>query len=232
MRRSRHSKKGFELAIGFIVILIITIVIFTSALYMITKFFTQTADIQGSLDTESQQQIQTLLSAGQPVAIVPSTVTTSPNKGQIIGIGISNTLHDVENFYVVIASTSGFDVDGNKIDGTDQPTLDKWLLYRSGLPTDTQQAEPYTVNPGERTTATVLVKPSFQIDANTPSLRTPAGTYVYKVCVLSEKKGETDAGKKVSGSLETLLNTCRLNQNNLGSRLYTTKVYKLQIVIP
>ena len=62
-------KRGIELSINFIVILIISLIIFTSGLVFTNKFFKLAVDRKADLDKQTELEIQNLLSDGAPVAI-------------------------------------------------------------------------------------------------------------------------------------------------------------------
>ena len=219
-----RSKKGFETSIGFIVILIITLVIFASSIAIIRNFFTTTNTIQTSLTTDAQQQIEELLSSGTSVAIVPSTIETSTGKQQAIGAGWVNT-GALEQFYVVIGFRTAFNLDDTPMGcsscaNSDKPnaqTVNKWLLY------DTGKASAYNLARGERKTVKVLVNPGFQMDDN---IQTQHGLYVYNVCILL-KSQLTKSGATFNP--DTMTTACGLGTLTGTPYLFTGKVYKLQL---
>ena len=215
----RHGKRGFELSITFIVTLIICVVIFASSIYFIGKFWGWSIIFGKELDASIQKEIEDLLASGQTVALVPSTVELSPGEHQVIGIGISNTLKERARFFILIGFSTAKSPDGGTVNGTDAPSLEKWLLYDKDDPTV------YTLDSGGHFSTPLLIKPNYIIDTNNPRLSTPKGTYVYKVCVLRA----LPAGPVPD--METALNTCRGNYEEFGQQLYTGTVHNLQVVI-
>ena len=65
-----------------------TIVIFTSSIYILNKFRTSTDDLSGTLTRDAQQAIEAQLTAGQVVALAPSTVP-NPLPLMLIGFALS-----------------------------------------------------------------------------------------------------------------------------------------------
>jgi hypothetical protein len=218
MRTRRNSRKGFELSVGFIVILIITIVIFTSSIVVIRKFFVSTTEIETGLSTEAQGQIESLLSAGQSVALVPQLYETSTGKSNVGGIGIVNTLKEKRKFYIIITFSKAFDSEDKQIIDVDPEKVESWLLFNPG---------PYELEQAERIPAKLLVKPGFQITDGTP---TKPGTYIYNVCILQA------IPSLYASTINNVLNARRTDCSSkaatqIGNTLYNAQKYKLQVKI-
>lgn len=221
----RHSgKRGFELSIGFIVMLIITVVIFAGSLTFIGKLFSSTEEIKSALDTETQGEIERLVTAGQTVAVVPSVVETRTGVNNPIGVGWINILPQASDFGIVIGFSNAFDNDDQVIVEADPDTMERWLLYSFG---------PYHLERSERETALVNIKPGFQI---AEGVRTKSGKYVFNVCIFMPTMGKTGKATSALGDEETLTQACRQIGKISGSSvvrndLYMKKAMKLQVTI-
>jgi len=63
------NKKGIELSINFIVMLVLAIAVFSGGLMFITKFFSKADEIRLRIDAQTEQQIGNLLDDGSPFVI-------------------------------------------------------------------------------------------------------------------------------------------------------------------
>lgn len=218
-RRTTHSKKGFELSVGFIVILIITIIIFTSSLVVIKRFWSTTQTIQSSLSTDVQNQIDAVLGQGQAVAVVPAQVDATPGKQQSVGIGLMNVLKQKTTFYIVIGYSGAFDKN-NELIQVDPELMQGWLLYNKG---------PYDLSQGKTDKASVLIEPKFQIDDD---VRTKPGTYIYNVCVIPKDTAHGGNTINVDSYTERCGTVGKTAGNTISSlKPYSGKVYKMQVII-
>jgi hypothetical protein len=220
----RWHKRGFELSIGFIVILIMTIVIFAGSLMFIRSLFTETQTIQSALTTETQSEIERLITSGQTAAVVPSVVDTRTGVNTVIGVGWSNILPQATDFGLVIAFSNAFDANEQPIIEADPDVMERWVLYSFG---------PYHVDRGDHTTAVVGVKPQFEIASG---VRTPKGNYVFNVCLFIPIMGTAGKVTSALGTEDTLTSACRSigkagGSNVIRNDLYQRKAMKLQITI-
>jgi len=87
-----HKKKGFELQVTFLVVMIISIVIFISGLYLMRQFFTATTTFQAQIDADTQREIERRLSeSGEKVSLPINRKSFKVGEGQAFGLGILNT---------------------------------------------------------------------------------------------------------------------------------------------
>ncbi|MFH1064729.1 MAG: hypothetical protein V1729_06605 [Candidatus Woesearchaeota archaeon] len=84
----RKNKRGMELSINFIVMLVMGMAVFGGGLAFSTKFFTHAESVRGSLDSQTEKQIEKLLDSGSPVAIPISQKEIKRNKFDTFGIGV------------------------------------------------------------------------------------------------------------------------------------------------
>lgn len=84
------NKKGIEVSVNFIVTLILAIVVFGFGVYILNRIYSQTEEIQHTLDKETEQQIlRQLTDTNQPFTIPINRHPLTRGKGKLIGIGIS-----------------------------------------------------------------------------------------------------------------------------------------------
>ena len=83
------KKKGLEISINFLVMIIISLVIFIFALTFAFRFFGQAEEYQKKVDQNTRQQIQDLIiNQGQRVAAYPTQTDLYPSKDEVIGLGV------------------------------------------------------------------------------------------------------------------------------------------------
>ena len=112
------GKKAFELSSTFLVILIITIVVFTGSISFTKKFFASADDMRASIDSQTEADIQALLYQEGSLVAIPTFKKTIP-RGQTdnFGIGIRNVAGDTMNFYALVSFSKGFTVNEEVIQG-------------------------------------------------------------------------------------------------------------------
>jgi hypothetical protein len=159
------SKKGVELSINFLVIIIISLAVLGMAGVFFTKFMKGATKIQADYDQQTEQELENLLSSGQKVAIPFTRKEVNPGDPGVFGIGVLNVAGSNKNFHILIqcSSTSG------------PPCL-----------SDTIVRTPLLINNNEHT-KTPIVIPTDKT--------TPTGTYVFNVCVCPDNPcGDCNAG--------------------------------------
>ncbi|MBN2881345.1 hypothetical protein JXM83_04810 [Candidatus Woesearchaeota archaeon] len=89
------SKKGFELSINMVVILIITIAVFGGGLMLLRKMMSGAGDIQARVSQQQKSQIESmLLNSDARVAIPMNKQTLKRGDHLTIGVGINNIFRD------------------------------------------------------------------------------------------------------------------------------------------
>ena len=141
MNKSRlFGKKGIELASNFLVIMILSIVMFGFAVYFTAQIFSKGKTMESQLDSQTSQRIEELLNDGSRVVIPFQTKTVRRGGLGVFGAGVLNVLGTTTNFKIEIDDGSaggdginpskGFDKEGNEI--TDEDVLAKIkLIYNS-----------------------------------------------------------------------------------------------------
>ncbi len=124
------DKKGIELSVNFIVMLILAIAVFGFGLYFVNQLFGQAKLIQTSLDKESQQRIEELLDRGTDRVVIP-IASKVIKAGQLatFGLGVLN-VGDLTTFSVDINCTVVTDAADRPITGTgcETPDSKEWTF--------------------------------------------------------------------------------------------------------
>jgi len=99
------NKKGIELSINFIVMLIIAIAVFGMGLMLFRQFFIQAEDIKQNLDEQTKAELtQKMMSSSEQVIVYPTQLTIKKNSGDVVGVGIlnigTNTDFDIYSSYI------------------------------------------------------------------------------------------------------------------------------------
>ena len=154
------NKKGFELSINFIVMLVLAIAVFGFGLYFAKQLFSQGEQIKAQLDKNTESDIEELLSRGETVAIPISAKTVDSGDLAIFGLGIMNVRGEQETFSVAITCTKALDRRDNDIVPDPCPAV-KILPASSSV----------TLSNNERKVIPIAVVTKDQ----------PIGTYLFKV---------------------------------------------------
>ena len=97
----KFNKKGaIELSVNFLVILIISLVVFGSGLTLFWKIYESGEEQLGQISRTVEQRIITQLHGGAKVSVVPRSVDLDRNQEYIVGIGINNLLTETKVFKV------------------------------------------------------------------------------------------------------------------------------------
>ena len=180
-----RGKKGFELSATFLVILIITIVIFTGSIHFTRKFFETANEMRGSIDRQTEAEIESLLFQQNQLTGIPTpTKTLKRDQQHIFGLGIRNVLESADTkFWVLVEFARAYTFDevkfweGGPLGQSLGYINNKWLLYSTG---------PYTIAPNTFEPITILGRVDDRIGENDPTQR---GVYVFNVCVFTADPG-------------------------------------------
>lgn len=201
------GKKGFQLTATFLVILILTIVIFTGAIYFTQRFFSTAEEMRATIDRQTEAEIESLLfQEGSLVALPRFKKTIQRGKQGNFGLGVRNILEKTENFYVLVSFSRAFSPDEEVITTTDSDYIDtKWLLYNPG---------PYRIANNEFEMIPILANVDLSM---AEGVSTQKGTYSFNICVIS--------GTIPSGF------DCSSPPKPLPPAVYTGKVYKMYVEV-
>lgn len=172
------GKKGIELALNFIVILIMSIIIFVGALYITVKFMNQANERKNQLDQETAQQIENLIADGSKVAIAFETKEIKRGHSDVFGLGIQNINRREYNFYVDISFNTSYGVNYSQLDSDYDYINTHWIFN------DTRT---FVIDPNDHLSIPLLVRAAPQMS---PTKGTERGTYVFDVCVCAPSSGD------------------------------------------
>lgn len=89
-KKLRQNKKGVELSINFIVMLVLAIAVFSGGLLFINKFFSEAEEIRLNIDAQTERQIANLLDDGSPFVVPIRTLEVQNGKFVQTAAGIFN----------------------------------------------------------------------------------------------------------------------------------------------
>lgn len=112
-----NKKATFQLTLNFLVIIIISLVVFGFSVYLIKKFFTHAETIKMTYDERTEKEIERLLDDGSRIAIPFDKKTIHNGEFKTFGIGILNMLNigPSDNFRVNISFNKAFDKRNNEL---------------------------------------------------------------------------------------------------------------------
>ncbi len=97
------DKKAFALSINFVVILIISIIVFSMGIYVVNRFFEYAKEEKLRWDVLTRQEIDAALDSGDRVAIPRYKTTVGNGEFGTFGVGILNILGTEKDFKVDIS---------------------------------------------------------------------------------------------------------------------------------
>jgi hypothetical protein len=204
-----NKKAAIDLSISFIVIIIISLVVFAGSMLIVRKIFFGAEEIKTMLDEQTEEEIRGLLSSGETIAVPLAYKTIQAGKQDIFWVGIANVPIELvppasKNFYLVVSFATAY-LSTGATPPTDSPLKfankehinPNWLLYNPG---------PYTIAINDFEPASVMVKVGSLISGGTNPVNTAKGLYTFNVCVFEDSvKGDCGAEwLSLPGSFELL----------------------------
>lgn len=113
------DKRGFELSVSFIVILIITLVVFAFGIRFAYTLFNKSEELVKQFDEQTEREIEQILFAGNIVAIPHDVKETNTRQTVYFALGILNELNTAEgyvDFKPHIRFATAVDIHGEEID--------------------------------------------------------------------------------------------------------------------
>jgi hypothetical protein len=109
------NKKGIELSINFVVMLIIALVVFGMGIVLFTRFFQEAENIRTNLDDQTRRKLESqMMSSSEKMVVYPTSLTIRKGKGDVVGVGILN-VGDTEKFTVLSEYKTCYDSYGNDL---------------------------------------------------------------------------------------------------------------------
>ena len=167
------NKKGIELSVGFIVILIFSILIFSLSVYLLFKWFGDVDKLSDQIDRQTQAEITTALKSGNRLVAIPFPVqTVKRGQSAVFGVGVRNPA-SAKKFSIAVDFSNAFNPDGSSMDRVDRDyTMRNWLGSFS-------QVEPFFVQKNSEAIKSLMIK----VAEISPGVATLPGDYVFNVCV-------------------------------------------------
>jgi len=180
------NKKGFEVTVNFLVMLILALAIFAVGVYFAGKVFGEVNHLGTELDTQTKAEIEAKLRS--PTALVAIGINRKEIKRgshDSFGLGVTNRDTTSGEFYASIQCVLGQDKDGAKIDDTTcEECCGKWIM--------TPEVKVGVLAPNEFSIPAIF----FNVNKKAAS-----GSYVYNVQVYKEESGKAkhayDSVKKI-----------------------------------
>ncbi len=168
------NKKGLEFSIGFVVMLILAVLVFSLSIYYMFKWFGSAEELSAEIDKRTQEQIITALRSGNQLVSVPFAVqeVKRGNKANF-GIGVRNIA--AEGQFRIDSRFSGTAIDqAGKTIPVDETYINNYWLgtFGEGIPFRLQRSEDQVIP--------VQIKADVNTASGTP---TKKGDYIFDVCV-------------------------------------------------
>ncbi|MDD9953005.1 MAG: hypothetical protein OXR66_01575 [Candidatus Woesearchaeota archaeon] len=94
-------KRGMEFAVGTLVVLILGLVIVGGGIVLVWNLAAESEQLAGDLTASQKEQLATMFTQGQLVAVYPGNVEARVNSDIVVGLGIENRMDD-ETFTIVV----------------------------------------------------------------------------------------------------------------------------------
>jgi len=113
------NRRGIELTINFIVMLILGIAMLSGAIVLSAKLFGKVSKHQASVDAQTQQEIKRMITSGNDLVVIyPQRKTLSRKESTTFGVGVQNTLKNNQGVDDIFSIYVEFD---NAVDEDRQP---------------------------------------------------------------------------------------------------------------
>ncbi len=98
------NKKGMELSLTVIVLIILSIIIFMGGIALVWKFFAGAEELKAGIELKTKEQIEALLRQGTDLVAIPVNTKILPiGKEAMFGLGVRSTLQGKHDFFVQLA---------------------------------------------------------------------------------------------------------------------------------
>ncbi len=123
------DRKGLELSMTVIVVIIISIIVFIGGIAFVWKMFAGAEEIKAGIDKQTKDQIEAMLREGTELVAIPiNTKAASLGSDATFGLGIRN-IQQTQEFYVRIDFEGIYSNKGQKLDVVPDPEFveNEWL---------------------------------------------------------------------------------------------------------
>lgn len=105
------NKKGIQLSINFLVVMILSLVLFGSGMFIFSKIMSEGAKIQQDLDSQTLSQLDALMDDGSLIVFPRERITINRGDAGTLPLGILNELS--EGSFHIELSASGSNPSGD-----------------------------------------------------------------------------------------------------------------------
>ncbi len=204
-------KRGFEMSIGLIVLLILSIIIFSFSIYLLFKWFGSAEELKAEIDKSTHDQIINALKSGNQLVAIPLAIQ-DVKRGNFVtfGVGVRNVVSE-KQFSMSTTFSGAYLPNGNVICRAGESCAtyieEHWLGSFATTPT-------FSLKKNEEKIIKLLVKSDLNVDT---SIMTSKGDYTFNVCVYETPmpSGPCNAGQF---------------RNNPGV-FYTGKIYQVTVKV-
>lgn len=206
------NKKGIELAISTLVIMIISILLFGLSIYLVKQMFSGATQISDTLDKQTQLEIERLMKQENSIVSIPYASKKAAKGGMLqFPIGIRNTGNDAK-FCIVTSFDSASTLDRKVI----LKNPDKTYINTNWV--GNLAISPLMIPASQFATRGIMIKQSGSISQTTA---TPQGVYSFDVCVFTTTATACD--------LTALRKTCQ--SSTALTTFYTSKIYQISVEV-
>jgi len=140
----KTKKAAIGLSVNILVVVIIGLVILGMGIGLLYQFIGGAQEIKGTLDQQTELQLESLINQGRTVALSTNTVTIRRGEQRVIGLGILN-IEDRQTLYVEIPQGKFIDSEGTTQENVN---TESWFLYNNAgfnLNLDESVKEPISI---------------------------------------------------------------------------------------
>ncbi|MBI4449362.1 hypothetical protein HY641_05040 [Candidatus Woesearchaeota archaeon] len=190
------DRKGFEISVSMLVVLILSTVVFAGGLYMVKQYFTLATQVQAQIDADTTRQINAKLLEGTEKVVIPIHKKTARG-GQVVtfGMGVLNTLGAEHTFGIDVSFANAYDKDTEEsieVATEGQARPEQKYINNNWLPQEFTKDNQFTLAPNARQVIPIPIKVDNRM-SDTESTRR-ATTYVFNVCVFKSDDSSQQIG--------------------------------------
>jgi hypothetical protein len=167
------KKRGMELSINFVVMLILAIAVLMLGIVFISKLFIKADEIKLRLDQQSQSELKAILSSGKMIAVWPGQINAKRGEWNQVGIGVLNTKGVPQQFYVSGSHVRTIGPNNNDITGSTKDMIA--IMTDIGTSTTKQQTKLQNIENNDKFEFVIGLKAA----SNAPSGQYIIGINVY-----------------------------------------------------
>jgi len=168
------QKRGMELAVSTIVIIILSILIFIGGIALTWKLFAGAEELKTGIEQKTKQQIEAMLRQGTDLVAIPiNSQRVDIGKDAVFGLGIRNIKQEPD-FTIVLGLSGMYDAGQRTLTQADKPYIEERWLGNFKTQSSAIDKNAFGIVP-------LSIRAASTIDAGIP---TPKGALaVFNVCV-------------------------------------------------